>query len=66
MSRAFYSTVINDWGVSYCCRASLGPRPSVSWTSGHHAPNVNIEMIVARLIQFGKLAGFHFQRQQVR
>src|SRR5260221_12872829 len=27
---------------------------------GHHAPNVNIEMIVARLIQFGKLAGFHF------
>src|SRR5260221_6640208 len=22
---------------------------------GHHAPNVNIEMIVARLIQFGKL-----------
>jgi L-rhamnose isomerase/sugar isomerase len=27
---------------------------------GHHAPNVNIEMIVARLIQLGKLAGFHF------
>ena len=27
---------------------------------GHHAPNTNIEMIVARLIQFGKLAGFHF------
>lgn len=27
---------------------------------GHHAPNVNIEMIVARLIQFGKLGGFHF------
>jgi L-rhamnose isomerase/sugar isomerase len=27
---------------------------------GHHAPTVNIEMIVARLIQFGKLGGFHF------
>ncbi|MFB2603995.1 sugar isomerase, partial [Rhizobium phaseoli] len=27
---------------------------------GHHAPNTNIEMIVARLIQFGKLGGFHF------
>src|SRR5258708_2060459 len=27
---------------------------------GHHAPSVNIEMIVARLIQFKKLAGFHF------
>jgi len=27
---------------------------------GHHAPNTNIEQIVARLIQFGKLGGFHF------
>jgi L-rhamnose isomerase/sugar isomerase len=27
---------------------------------GHHAPNTNIEMIVARLAQFGKLGGFHF------
>ncbi|TIW30671.1 MAG: sugar isomerase, partial [Mesorhizobium sp.] len=27
---------------------------------GHHAPNVNIEMIVSRLIQFKKLGGFHF------
>ena len=31
---------------------------------GHHAPNVNIEMIVARLIQFGKLGGFHFNDSQ--
>ncbi len=27
---------------------------------GHHAPNVNIEQIVSRLIQFSKLGGFHF------
>jgi L-rhamnose isomerase/sugar isomerase len=27
---------------------------------GHHAPNTNIEMIVSRLFQFGKLGGFHF------
>jgi L-rhamnose isomerase/sugar isomerase len=27
---------------------------------GHHAPNTNIEMIVARLIHAGKLGGFHF------
>jgi L-rhamnose isomerase/sugar isomerase len=27
---------------------------------GHHAPNVNIEMIVARLLQLGRLGGFHF------
>ena len=27
---------------------------------GHHAPNVNIEQIVARLRAFDKLGGFHF------
>ena len=27
---------------------------------GHHAPNTNIEQIVARLHRFGKLGGFHF------
>ena len=27
---------------------------------GHHAPNVNIEMIVARLIHVRRLGGFHF------
>ncbi len=27
---------------------------------GHHAPHVNIEMIVARLIHAGRLGGFHF------
>jgi len=27
---------------------------------GHHAPNANIEQIVARLHRFGKLGGFHF------
>ena len=38
----------------------LGPKAFSLVDLGHHAPNVNIEMIVARLIQFGKLAGFHF------
>jgi len=57
---AFYSTVINDWGTSYYCARELGPRAFCLVDLGHHAPNVNIEMIVARLIQFGKLAGFHF------
>jgi L-rhamnose isomerase/sugar isomerase len=57
---AFYSTVINDWGTSYHCARELGPRAFCLVDLGHHAPNVNIEMIVARLIQFGKLAGFHF------
>jgi L-rhamnose isomerase/sugar isomerase len=57
---AFYSTVINDWGTSYYCARELGPQAFCLVDLGHHAPNVNIEIIVARLIQFGKLAGFHF------
>ena len=57
---AFYSTVINDWGTSYHCARELGPKAYRLVDLGHHAPNVNIEMIVARLIQFGKLGGFHF------
>jgi L-rhamnose isomerase/sugar isomerase len=57
---AFYSTVLNDWGTSYHCVRELGERAFSLVDLGHHAPNVNIEMIVARLIQLGKLAGFHF------
>jgi L-rhamnose isomerase / sugar isomerase len=57
---AFYSTVLNDWGTSYHCTRELGPLAFSLVDLGHHAPNVNIEMVVARLVQFGKLAGFHF------
>jgi len=57
---AFYSTVLNDWGVSYHCSRELGDRAFSLVDLGHHAPNVNIELVVARLIQFGKLGGFHF------
>lgn len=57
---AFYSTVIQDWGTSVLCAMELGPKAKSLVDLGHHAPNVNIEMIVARLIQFRKLAGFHF------
>ncbi len=57
---AFYSTVIQDWGTSILCAMELGDKAFSLVDLGHHAPNVNIEMIVARLIQFGRLAGFHF------
>jgi L-rhamnose isomerase/sugar isomerase len=57
---AFYSTLLNDWGISYYCAQELGPKAFSLVDLGHHAPNVNIEMVVARLIQLGKLAGFHF------
>lgn len=57
---AFYSSVINDWGTSYICASELGDKASCLVDLGHHAPNVNIEQIVSRLIQFKKLGGFHF------
>jgi L-rhamnose isomerase/sugar isomerase len=57
---AFYSTVLNDWGTSYFCAKELGERAFCLVDLGHHAPNVNIEQIVSRLIQFQKLGGFHF------
>jgi len=61
---AFYSTVLNDWGTSYYCAKELGASAFSLVDLGHHAPNVNVEMIVARLIQFGKLGGFHFNDSQ--
>lgn len=57
---AFYSTVVQDWGTNYLVAQTLGPKAHCLVDLGHHAPNTNIEMIVARLIQFGKLGGFHF------
>lgn len=57
---AFYSTVIQDWGSSILAAQELGPKALCLVDLGHHAPNVNIEQIVARLHRFGKLGGFHF------
>ena len=57
---AFYSTVVQDWGSSLLTAQELGPKAQCLVDLGHHAPNVNIEMIVARLIRAGKLGGFHF------
>ncbi len=57
---AFYSSVISDWGSSILAAQELGPKARCLVDLGHHAPNVNIEQIVARLHRFGKLGGFHF------
>jgi L-rhamnose isomerase/sugar isomerase len=57
---AFYATVIQDWGSSLLAAQALGPKAFCLVDLGHHAPNVNIEMIVTRLVQAGKLGGFHF------
>ena len=57
---AFYSTVISDWGSSLMAAEALGPKAFCLVDLGHHAPNVNIEQIVSRLVRAGRLAGFHF------
>lgn len=57
---AFYATVIQDWGSSLLAAQAVGERCLCLVDLGHHAPNVNIEMIVARLVHAGKLGGFHF------
>ncbi|HEY0943492.1 MAG TPA: L-rhamnose catabolism isomerase [Steroidobacter sp.] len=57
---AFYATVIQDWGTSLLAAQTLGPKAFCLVDLGHHAPNVNIEMIVARLVHACKLGGFHF------
>ena len=57
---AFYSTIVQDWGSNYLIATELGTKASCLVDLGHHAPNVNIEMIVSRLARFGKLGGFHF------
>lgn len=57
---AFYSTVVQDWGSSYLLATSLGEKASCLVDLGHHLPNTNIELVVARLIGAGRLGGFHF------
>jgi L-rhamnose isomerase / sugar isomerase len=57
---AFYATVVQDWGSSLLLAQALGPKASCLVDLGHHLPNTNIELVVARLIGAGKLGGFHF------
>jgi L-rhamnose isomerase / sugar isomerase len=56
----FYSMVIPDWGTSLALCQALGNSAKVLVDLGHHLPNTNIEQIVARLMMFGRLGGFHF------
>jgi len=57
---AFYSTVVQDWGTSLMIACELGPQAFCLVDLGHHLPNCNIEMVVARLIEANRLGGFHF------
>ena len=61
---AFYSTDIPDWGTAYAWCLKLGLQAQVLVDLGHHAPGVNIEQIVAFLLDEGKLGGFHFNNRK--
>jgi L-rhamnose isomerase/sugar isomerase len=55
----FYTTDLMDWGMSYMMCSKLGERAKVLVDLGHHAQGVNIEHIIAILLDEGKLGGFH-------
>jgi len=61
---AFYSTDIPDWGTSLLLCQKLGPQAQVLVDLGHHAQGVNIEQIVAVLLDEGRLGGFHFNNRK--
>ena len=57
---SFYTTDVPDWGTSLLHCQALGARAMVVVDTGHHAPGVNIEFIVALLLKAGRLGGFDF------
>ncbi len=61
---AFYSTDIPDWGTAYAWCLKLGTQAQVLVDLGHHAQGVNIEQIVAFLLDEGRLGGFHFNNRK--
>ena len=61
---AFYSTDLPDWGTAYAYCHKLGEKAQVLVDLGHHAHGVNIEQIVAFLLDEGRLGGFHFNNRK--
>ncbi len=57
---ASYATDIPDWGTALYLCSRLGPQAEVLVDLGHHAQGVNIEQIVATLLDERRLGGFHF------
>jgi L-rhamnose isomerase/sugar isomerase len=55
---ALYHTDVQDWGQSLTVCQHLGERAQVCVDTGHHAMAVNIEQIVAYLLQEGRLGAF--------
>ncbi len=57
---SFYTTDVPDWGTALLHCQALGDSAQVVVDTGHHAPGVNIEFIVALLLKAGRLGGFDF------
>ncbi|MEA2682343.1 MAG: L-rhamnose isomerase / sugar isomerase [Chloroflexota bacterium] len=55
---AFYQTDIQDWGMALLLAQQAGERARVVVDLGHHAHGVNIEQIVAILLDEGRLGAF--------
>jgi L-rhamnose isomerase/sugar isomerase len=61
---AFYHTDLADWGAALTVARRLGERAEVLVDLGHHAKEVNIEYVVALLLEEGRLGGFHFNNRK--
>src|SRR5215207_265106 len=61
---AFYHTDLTDWGAALTVCQKLGERAEVLVDLGHHAKEVNIEYVVALLLDEGRLGGFHFNNRK--
>ncbi|MSU24158.1 MAG: sugar isomerase [Opitutus sp.] len=57
---ACYATDIADWGMALLLAKKAGKRAKVLVDTGHHYNAVNIEQIVAWLLDEDMLGGFHF------
>ena len=61
---AFYHTDLADWGAALTVSQRLGERAKVLVDLGHHAKEVNVEYVVALLLDEGRLGGFHFNNRK--
>ena len=57
---ATYHTDVPDWGAAAMFAHQAGPHARVLVDTGHHPHGVNIEQIIAVLLDEGMLGGIHF------
>lgn len=60
----FYTSDVQDWGMSKLMCDKLGDKAKVLVDLGHHLDGVNIEQIISILLDEDKLGGFHFNNRR--